>query len=256
VHAGIGDAIDSWLAMVDRTQAAQPHWITPLVTVTPRLEQEFRTDFVWEDEPKGRSTTVYGNGKGLELIPLEQVEIILGIPPYIDRSNGRDSGFGDASFLVKYRLLAANESEGNYILTAFLGLTVPTGDESLTSHHTVFTPTLAAGKGWGDFAVQSTVAVSMPDNAPGNLGTPVLWNTALQYRVLQKLWPEFEVNFTSWPNGDKSGKTQVFLTPGLVIGRVPLWGRLGLTVGSGVQVAATHTRSANHNVIFTARLPF
>jgi hypothetical protein len=44
--------------------------------------------------------------------------------------------------------------------------------------------------------------------------------------------------------------------PGTVIGRLPLWGRLGLTVGSGVQVAATHTRSANHNVIFTARLPF
>jgi hypothetical protein len=46
------------------------------------------------------------------------------------------------------------------------------------------------------------------------------------------------------------------LMPGTVIGRLPLWGRLGLTVGSGVQVAATHTRSANHNVIFTARLPF
>jgi len=229
----IGDAFDSWLTMVDRTQAAQPHWITPLVTVTPRLEQELRSDFVWEDEPNGRSTTIYGNGKGLELIPMEYVEVILGIPPYIDRSNGRASGFGDESFLVKYRLLAGNESAGNYIVTAFLGLAVPTGDQALTLRHTVFTPTLAAGKGWGDFDVQSTLAVSVPDDAPGGLGTPVLWNAALQYRIVQKLWPEFEVNVTSWPNGDKSGKMQVFLTPGVVIGRLPLWGRLGLTVGSG-----------------------
>ena len=29
---------------MNRTQAEQPHWVTPLVTVTPRLEQEFRTD--------------------------------------------------------------------------------------------------------------------------------------------------------------------------------------------------------------------
>ncbi len=29
--------------------------------------------------------------------------------------------FGDVSFLVKYRLLSANEEQGNYILTAFFG---------------------------------------------------------------------------------------------------------------------------------------
>ena len=34
-----------WQARASATQAAQPHWITPLVLVTPRLEQEFRTDF-------------------------------------------------------------------------------------------------------------------------------------------------------------------------------------------------------------------
>src|SRR6516165_6154488 len=35
----------SWLDMVSATQAVQPNWKTPLVTVTPRLEQEFRSDF-------------------------------------------------------------------------------------------------------------------------------------------------------------------------------------------------------------------
>ena len=38
--------IARYQARVSATQAEQPHWVTPLVTVTPRLEQEIRTDFV------------------------------------------------------------------------------------------------------------------------------------------------------------------------------------------------------------------
>jgi hypothetical protein len=33
-------------ARVTATRNEQPHWVMPLVKVTPRLEQEFRTDFV------------------------------------------------------------------------------------------------------------------------------------------------------------------------------------------------------------------
>jgi hypothetical protein len=40
-----GGPFASWLDMVSATQAQQPHWMTPLVTVTPRLEQEFRADY-------------------------------------------------------------------------------------------------------------------------------------------------------------------------------------------------------------------
>ena len=29
----------SWFARVDKTQAEQPHWITPIATTTPRLEE-------------------------------------------------------------------------------------------------------------------------------------------------------------------------------------------------------------------------
>ena len=39
-----GAPFRSWLDMVSASQAAQPNWMTPLVTVTPRLEQEFRYD--------------------------------------------------------------------------------------------------------------------------------------------------------------------------------------------------------------------
>src|SRR5690349_17368607 len=42
IPAPTGNWVLDWLNMASATQAAQPHWMTPLVTVTPRLEQEFR----------------------------------------------------------------------------------------------------------------------------------------------------------------------------------------------------------------------
>jgi opacity protein-like surface antigen len=37
---------------------------------------------------------------------------------------------------------------------------------------------------------------------------------------------------------------------------LPLWERLGLTLGAGVQIAVTQFRSANQNWIISIRLPF
>ncbi len=67
------------------------------------------------------------------------------------------------------------------------------------------------------------------------LGTPLLTNLTFQYHLLELLWPEVEVNYTYWPNGAKRGKNQVFITPGVVLGRIRLYGRLTLTVGTGYQ---------------------
>jgi hypothetical protein len=46
-----GDFISDWFARVDQAQADQPHWVTPIVTVTPRLEEELRYDQFWERNP-------------------------------------------------------------------------------------------------------------------------------------------------------------------------------------------------------------
>src|SRR5437588_7215153 len=74
----------SWFQRSDRAKAEQPRWITPLATTTPRLEQEFRYDVVWQrPRPRVPYTVNVGNSKGLELIPFDKVEIIAGIPPYI-----------------------------------------------------------------------------------------------------------------------------------------------------------------------------
>jgi hypothetical protein len=43
--------IDAWFATSDAAKEAQPHWMTPVVTVTPRLEQEYRYDQSWQRRP-------------------------------------------------------------------------------------------------------------------------------------------------------------------------------------------------------------
>src|SRR6202166_5459144 len=65
-----------WFARVDKTKDEQPHWVTPLATTTPRLEEEYRYDQLWQTNSKGVTTDNYDGGKGLELIPFEKVEVI------------------------------------------------------------------------------------------------------------------------------------------------------------------------------------
>jgi hypothetical protein len=245
-----------WFDRVTRTQAAQPHWITPMFTVTPRLEEEFRFDILRQSVSGGNTTANYGGGKGLELIPTEHTEIIFNLPPYLSHTSSAHDGFGDVSFLFKYRILAGNEEHGNYILMAFLGASVPTGTYKNGAPHAVITPTIAAGKGYKQFDVQSTFGVGVPVDDADTVGTPLTWNTAFQYHVLRKLWPEVETNATFWTNGTNAGKKQVFLSPGLVVGRIHLWRRLGLAVGGGVQIAATQYHQYNHNWSLSVRFPF
>ncbi|HKR32068.1 MAG TPA: hypothetical protein VJT08_16420 [Terriglobales bacterium] len=252
-----GQFVEQWQDRVSQTQANQPHWITPLVTVTPRLEQEFRFDILRQLTPSGELVNV-GGGKGLELIPSRNIEIIIAAPPaYLVHNNPAiKDGFGDESFLLKYRLASGNEEHGKYILTFFLGGSIPTGSYRNGSVAAVVTPTVAAGKGFGRFSVQSTLGVGLPVDSVDRLGHTVTWNTAFQYHVRRFLWPELEVNSTFNEGGTNDGKKQIFLTPGLVVGRIPLHNRLGLTLGAGMQIAATRFHTFDHNLIFTARLPF
>lgn len=246
-----------WLANVTATQSKQPHWITPLVLVTPRLEQEFRADFVRELLTNNQQSWNYDNGKGLELIPQSHIEILINAPPFIHHSlPGTPDGMGDVSFTMKYRILTANEQHGNYILTAFLGGTIPTGTYKNGSVSSTVAPTLAGGKGWGRFDVESTLGGTLPVDSTVKLGRTIIWNSVAQEHVSRFLWPELEVNSSFTVGGTNNGKKQTFLTPGLVVGRFPLHNRVGLTLGAGMQIATTRYHAYNQALIFTARLPF
>jgi AcrR family transcriptional regulator len=250
------DMMDNWLAKVSEIQSEQPHWVTPLMTVTPRLEQEIRYDQYWESSAGNHNLDSYGGGKGLEFIPFQNTEVIVGIPAYETRNTpDGTSGFADESLLFKYRLLSANEENGDYILTAFLGVSIPSGNKYNTEDHEITTPTLAAGKGWGNFDIQDTVGVQIPDNGATG-GTPVVSNTAFQYRIAKWATPELEFNYTYWPNGDREGINQLYITPGIVLGKFDFGKRVGLTVGVGYQIAATTDSKYNHNVVLSVRMPF
>jgi len=247
----------NWFARVDKTKEEQPHWITPIATTTPRLEEEFRYDQLWQKNNQGITTNNYDGGKGLELIPFEKVEVIFNVPPYLAHNNPLvHDGFGDTAFLVKYRLLSANEKHGGYILTAFLGWTLPTGDHKNGALHATITPTLAYGKGLKDFDLQGTFGATFPVADTNLLGRTYSWNNAVQYRLFRKLWPEVEMNSTFFQGGKNGGQHQNFATPGLVLGRFPLWGRVGFAVGAGYQIATTHFHTSNHNAILSVRFPF
>lgn len=246
-----------WLANVTETQSMQPHWITPIVLVTPRLEQEFRADFVRHLLPDRAHTWNYDNGKGLEFIPQSHIEMLINVPPYIRHSpNVATNGLGDASFMMKYRILSANEHDGNYILTAFFGGNATTGTYKNGARSSLLTPTLAGGKGWGRFDVESTLGGTLPVDSVATVGRTIVWNSVAQEHVGRYFWPEIEANSTFYKGGEHDGKKQVFVTPGLVAGRFPIHNRIGLTLGIGMQIAATRYHSYNHALIFSTRLPF
>ena len=246
-----------WFDSVDKTQAEQPHWVTPIATTTPRLEEEVRYDQFWQVNAKGATTDNYDGGKGLELIPTEHIEVIFNTPPYIDHNaSDAKNGFGDVAFLVKYRLLSANEKKGNYILTAFFGWSLPTGEYKNGNLRAIITPTIAYGKGFGHFDEQGTFGIGIPVGNTAQVGRTYAWNNTFQYHLLKKLWPEVELNSTFFQEGKNDGKNQNFVTPGLVIGRLHLWNRLGFTIGGGYQIATTHFHTNNHNAILSVRFPF
>ncbi len=248
----------TWFERSDKTKQEQPQWITPLSTTTPRLEQEFRYDVLWQQATPGTNYTVnLGNSKGLELIPFEKVQILAAVPPYAVHNNAVvQDGFGDFRMLVKYRLLSSNESNGNYIITAFLDVTAPTGQHGNGLTNTIFTPVIGYGKGFGHFDVQGTFGVALPTGNESIIGRTYAWNTAFQYQLLRRLWPELEVNASFFQDGRNNGKKQVLVTPGLVVGRFMLTSRLGLALGAGLQIAASEFHTTQHNLIVSVRLSF
>jgi hypothetical protein len=275
----------SWLDMVSATQAAQPSWMTPLVTVTPRLEQEFRADFY--SQQNASATSPNGNGQHIdnyggpggyrfELIPAYDWEVIVAAPPYETAfgPKGTAMGLGDwPGFLVKYRFVSANAENGDYIVTAFLQESTALGTlGKISTNVDVLQPTLAFGKGWGNFDIQMTLSEQFPfaglpnyGNSASvnmtNFGDPFLWNTTFQYHFLQYFWPELEVNYEYWPNGEHQGLSQVLLTPGIIFGRFKIGQDtptrpINLILGVGYQVAVTPNPVVQNNLVGTIRVTF
>lgn len=272
----LAELLKEWHAASAAAEATQPHWASPLVTTTPLLKQRLRFDVDEQHSGNGTDTTVIDGGKGLDLIVTPTNEIQLALPAYYLRTGVAGTGpkktgavapldgWNDWTFLrVEQRLASSPESAGNYVVTAWLQVAAPTGIPRLTSNSWEYIPTIAFGKGWGDFVVQSNVGVTIPASHSATIGHPVATNVAFQYHVASVFWPELEVNWTYYPDGQRGGLNQVYLTPGLILSSFDIGRGFHLTLGGGYQVAVSPmyrakplTPSYNHAWIFTTRLNF
>jgi hypothetical protein len=259
--SGTESFFEKWQARASATQALQPKWIVPVVSPYPMLIQVFRADFTRQISPTHATTWNLGTTRGVNLIPFARTEVDILVPPYFEHDTKTFDGFGDFSVTGKYRILSANEKHGNYLLTGQVSATVPTGSYANGATDAVVTPSIAGGKGFGKFDGFVSVGGALPTGNVKSIGRTIATNSVLQYHVQKYLWPELEINSTAWYGGSKDGKVQTFLTPGLMLGKYAIHpsdktSRLGLAAGAGFQTVATHYRTYNHSLIFTARFLF
>jgi hypothetical protein len=251
-----------WEARTSATQAKQPSWPPPLISPYPMLIQVFRADFTRQITPALTSTWNYGASRGLNLIPGFNSEVDVYYAPYIQHNTPKAiDGFGDVGFLYKYRILSRNEKDGNYMLSAQLTATIPTGSHSNGSPDSSVSPTLLSGKGFGKFNVISCLGGTLPTEETNKVGRSIAWNTTAQYHISKYVWPELESNATWFFAGKNDGKKQNFVTPGIVFSKFKFrpsdeTSRVGVAFGAGMQIATSQFHTYNHELAFTSRLVF
>jgi hypothetical protein len=256
-----GRLFSAWENRVRATSAQQPSWAVPIFTPSSGLVQLARTDEIRQYTSTHTTTWNYGGGKGFNLIPWYKTEIDFNVPPYIQHNTPKAiDGAGDLSFLLKYRILAANESKGAYNISAALASTAPTGSHKNGASDGTVSPTVYLGKGFGWFDVQTSAAESLPTGHTHKLGRPITWNTVAQAKVRKLFWPEVEFNSTFFRGGANDGKLQAFVSPGLMVSKIKFNSesnnRLALVFGAGEQIAVSHFHSYNHALSFTTRIVF
>jgi hypothetical protein len=246
----------NWLDRASRTRAQQPDWVTPLFTASANLEEATINDVTRKLEPNGTPLLTVGDTRGVQFVPFGQIQITFGDTPYLFHYEPREhDGFGDTSFAVKYRFASGNAENGNFAFSGLVDTSIPTGSYQNGQRSAVMTPTLLGEKAWGNFDIQTAAGISLPLGTTRLIGRQIGSNTAFQYRI-GRLWiPEFETNVLHSYGTAAQDQTQLYLTPGLLVGRFHLTQSAGLTFGVGMQIAATHDHSYNHNLIFSVRIP-
>jgi hypothetical protein len=250
-----------WQARASKTQAEQPKWTVPMYSPFPMLAQVFRLDFTRQRTSTGADNWNIGGHKGFNFIPFSRTQIDVFFPGYIVHGDGTQDGFGDTFLVGKYRFASATEKKGNYVVSGQVGLSIPTGSYKNGAPSTVITPTLLAGKGFGKLALFSSLGGGLPTSQTATSGRTIHWNTVAQYKIGKYFTPEVELNSNTFVGGTRDGKTQMFLSPGLIVGRLPFrpsesGSRLGMTTGVAFQTAVTSYHTYNHALAVTLRFVF
>jgi hypothetical protein len=240
--------------------ALQPSWIVPLVEPDPRLIQVVRVSLSNEYTAARTETVNYGNGRGVTYVPGDRFEFDYLPPSYIQHNVATAAdGLGDTSVLGKFRIASGNAQHGNFALAALLGHSFATGTYKNGALTDCWTPTVAGGRAFGRFDLQTALGGSMPTGKIASQGRSIGWSAAAQMRSSRSVWFELENNATFYFAGSHDGKMQNFITPAaFYTERRKEWkpAHPFLIFDGGMQIATSGFHTYNHNLISEVRLLF
>ena len=183
------------------------------------------------------------------------------VPPsfFRNHSSSHKDGFGNAGTQVKMRLISRNPQHGNFAVSAVLyhGFGSRSYQNQLLSAY--YAPAIAAGKGFGRFAVVSTIGGFLPTAKVEEQGRAVEWNLTAQARASGNLWVDIENNAAFFHAGPADGQTQNFVTPAaFYMVRRREWGpqHTALVFDCGMQIATSRMHFYNHNLVTEMRVIF
>ena len=238
----------------------QPGWPTPLVEPEPRLTQYYRLAFSNEYMAAGTRTVSYGDGRGGGIVAWNRCEFDLLPPAYIQHNSSAADGFGDTTALVKFRIASGNAEAGNYIATAILSHTFPTGSHSNGAATGSWNPTVAGGVGLGKrFDVETALGGTLPTGKIAQQGRTMAWNALAQEHITGAFWLEVENNASFYFAGSHDGRMQNFVTPAaFYVPRRKAWRPTHpfVVFAVGMQMATSGFHTYNHKLIGEMRVLF
>jgi hypothetical protein len=163
------------------------------------------------------------------------------VPGDFSRQDGT-SGFGDLRLVGKYALWISTR----HLAVGGLGVKAPSGEYKLLDHDgEINEPTLQPGTGswdplvsfyysyqviphWLDAFFSSSYQMTTENNLDYKLGSTLLLNTGLSYRLNEKVLTSLQVNARQAPRDDFNGQSVpstggrwVYVTPGITIQASP-----------------------------------
>jgi len=259
----IASAQDSYYQSLRANNASmtevQPTWMGPLIQSDGRLGQSLRFS-VSNANFSGTRTLNYGNGHGVSMIVDRRFQIDLDPPSFFrNHSSAHPDGFGNAATQIKYRIASGNAAHGNYAISAVLFHAFGPRVEQNLMLSQFYCPSIAAGKGFGRFAVLETIGGLLPTEKIWLQGRAIEWNSTAQMHVTKYTWMDVEDNAIFFHAGPLDGKTQNMMTPAaFYMIRHPEWKpeHASVVFATGMQIATSGYHFVNHNLITEMRLTF
>jgi hypothetical protein len=240
--------------------ALQPSWMSPLYQSDPRIAQSVRLSFANSYTQTGTRTVNYGNYHTIGLLAGNRLQFSFMVPPYVqNNSAAAKDGFGDTMEEGKFRIASGNAQHGNYAVTALLCYSAPTGSHQNGALTSLYWPTVAAGRAWGRFNVQSTLGGQLPSGKIAAQGRQVQWNTTAQVHATSHIWMDIEDNAFYNYGGLFDHRTTNYITPAaFYLVRRKNWAptHAYLVFDSGMQIATSSFHPCNHILISEVRIAF